>query len=79
MIHFEVPATDMEAAVALVIQAGAMVAPHQPADRDPAELRVVLDPAGHPFCLCAANLVTIMYAAWDGVSGRGGWNRSEVP
>lgn len=53
MIHFEIPTSDMEAAVALVIQAGGTEAPHQPHDRNPNELRVMLDPTGHPFCLCA--------------------------
>lgn len=53
MIHFEIPTSDMEAAVALVIQAGGTEAPHQPHDRNTNELRVMLDPAGHPFCLCA--------------------------
>jgi catechol 2,3-dioxygenase-like lactoylglutathione lyase family enzyme len=52
MLHFEVDAGgDLEAAVELVVRAGGRVAPHQPADRDPARLRVMLDPAGHPFCL----------------------------
>jgi catechol 2,3-dioxygenase-like lactoylglutathione lyase family enzyme len=52
MMHFEVGVDDIDAAVALVVQAGGRVADHQPADRDPRRLRVVLDPAGHPFCLC---------------------------
>jgi catechol 2,3-dioxygenase-like lactoylglutathione lyase family enzyme len=54
MIHFECGVSDMEAAVALVVQAGGMVAPYQPYDRDPSRLLVVLDPAGHPFCLLAS-------------------------
>lgn len=53
MIHFEMDTRDMEAAVALVIRSGGMEAPHQPHDRDPNQLRVMLDPAGHPFCICA--------------------------
>jgi catechol 2,3-dioxygenase-like lactoylglutathione lyase family enzyme len=52
MIHFEIEVDDVEDAVAFAVQSGARVAPHQPADRDPAQLRVMLDPAGHPFCLC---------------------------
>ena len=51
MMHFEVLVDDVEAAVALAVRAGARVAAYQPADRDPARLRVLLDPAGHPFCV----------------------------
>jgi hypothetical protein len=51
MIHFEVSVTDLELAIAAVQRAGGSVASRQPNDRDPAQLRVVLDPAGHPFCL----------------------------
>ena len=52
MMHFEVAVDDLNAAVALVVQAGGRVAPHQPQDRDAAHLRLMLDPPGHPFCLC---------------------------
>lgn len=51
MMHFEVLVRDLEAAVASAIAAGGREAPDQPADRDPRRLRVMLDPAGHPFCL----------------------------
>jgi catechol 2,3-dioxygenase-like lactoylglutathione lyase family enzyme len=51
MLHFEILVDDMEAAVAHAVAAGATVAPHQPPDRDHSGLRVMLDPAGHPFCL----------------------------
>lgn len=51
MMHFEVGTDDLDHAVEAVVQWGGRVAPHQPPDRDPAELRVMLDPAGHPFCL----------------------------
>jgi catechol 2,3-dioxygenase-like lactoylglutathione lyase family enzyme len=51
MLHLEVEVDDLAAAVALVLDAGGRVAPEQPSDRDPNELRVMLDPAGHPFCL----------------------------
>jgi catechol 2,3-dioxygenase-like lactoylglutathione lyase family enzyme len=51
MLHFEIEVDDVETAVAHAISAGARVALHQPEDRDPATLRVMLDPAGHPFCL----------------------------
>ena len=52
MLHFDFAVDDLEAAVAHAIAAGARVAPHQPEDRSQDELRVMLDPAGHPFCLC---------------------------
>ena len=54
MIHFElspVEGDDLVAAVEFAVGCGATVAPHQPEDRDPLELRVLLDPAGHPFCI----------------------------
>ncbi|MEQ7129303.1 VOC family protein [Actinopolymorpha sp. B11F2] len=54
MIHFECGISGIEAAVALVIQSGGMVPPYQPYDRDPNQLVVVLDPAGHPICLIAS-------------------------
>jgi hypothetical protein len=31
--------------------AGGVLASWQPPDRDPAGLRIMLDPAGHPLCL----------------------------
>jgi predicted enzyme related to lactoylglutathione lyase len=52
MMHFEVGVPDVEAAVERVIRAGGRVAPSQPDDRDLTKLRIALDPAGHPFCLC---------------------------
>ncbi len=51
MVHFEIQVDDIEAAVAHAVAAGATLAQPQPADRDPAKLRVMIDPAGHPFCL----------------------------
>lgn len=51
MMHFEVQTDDLEAAVELVLGSGGRLAPHQPPDRDRSQLRVMLDPAGHPFCL----------------------------
>ncbi|HVX42467.1 MAG TPA: VOC family protein [Mycobacteriales bacterium] len=51
MMHFEVGVDDVEASVAQCVRAGGSVASWQPPDRDPAELRVMLDPAGHPLCL----------------------------
>jgi len=51
MMPFEVGVDDLELKIARVIGAGGSAAPHQPPDRDPRGLRVMLDPAGHPFCL----------------------------
>ena len=51
MMHFEVLVNDLDAAVRQVFESGGSEAPHQPADRDRTRLRVMLDPAGHPFCL----------------------------
>ena len=52
MMHFEIATDDVPAAVARALELGAREAQPQPADRDPNQLRVMLDPAGHPFCLC---------------------------
>ncbi len=51
MMHFEVLVADLDAAVQLVLACGGTEAPHQPADRDRTRIRVMLDPAGHPFCV----------------------------
>jgi hypothetical protein len=51
MMHFEVMVDDLDAAVRIVLDWGGSEAPHQPTDRDRTRLRVMLDPAGHPFCL----------------------------
>lgn len=47
MMHLEVRVDDLEAAVAHAVGCGATVAEFQPQD----DVRVCLDPAGHPFCL----------------------------
>ena len=47
MLHLDIEVADLDAAVAHAVAAGAQVAPHQPR----AGVRVLLDPAGHPFCL----------------------------
>jgi catechol 2,3-dioxygenase-like lactoylglutathione lyase family enzyme len=51
MLHLDVRADDLEAAVAWAVEAGATVAGHQPQRH----VRVLLDPAGHPFCLFAGS------------------------
>ena len=51
MMHFEVLVDDLDAAVKLVLGLGGAEASRQPPDRDRTRIRVMLDPAGHPFCL----------------------------
>lgn len=51
MMHFEILVEDLESAVELVVGLGGREALHQPPDRDQTRIRVMLDPAGHPFCL----------------------------
>lgn len=51
MMHMEVLVDDLEAAVDRVLRLGGAEAHHQPPDRDQRRLRVMRDPAGHPFCL----------------------------
>lgn len=47
-IHLDLAVTDLDQAVEQARRIGASLAPHQV---DPARWRVLLDPAGHPFCL----------------------------
>lgn len=47
MMHLEIQVDDLAAAGAHATAAGATLAEHQPQD----DVRVYLDPAGHPFCL----------------------------
>ena len=51
MLHLEIDVADVQAAVDVAVAAGGTVAEHQPTDRDPDRLRIVVDPAGHPLCL----------------------------
>jgi Glyoxalase-like domain len=46
--HLDLSVDDMDAAEAAALQLGATKADHQP---EPDRWRVLLDPAGHPFCL----------------------------
>jgi catechol 2,3-dioxygenase-like lactoylglutathione lyase family enzyme len=48
MMHLDIEVADLEDAVAEAVALGARVAGFQPQ----ASVRVLLDPAGHPFCLC---------------------------
>ncbi|MFI6331288.1 VOC family protein [Micromonospora chersina] len=47
MAHLDVKVDDLDAASAYAVSVGAAVADFQPQD----DVRVHLDPAGHPFCL----------------------------
>jgi hypothetical protein len=46
-VHLDIEVDDLEAAGAQAVAAGAVLAEHQPQE----DVRVYLDPAGHPFCL----------------------------
>jgi predicted enzyme related to lactoylglutathione lyase len=48
-VHLDVMVDDLGAAEAAVLELGATKHEHQPGKT----FRVFLDPAGHPFCLCA--------------------------
>lgn len=47
MMHLDIEVGDLGAAVDDALACGARLAEHQPQDH----VRVMLDPAGHPFCL----------------------------
>ena len=47
MLHLDFQVTDLEAEVARAVGLGAQLCEYQPQ----ADVRVMLDPAGHPFCL----------------------------
>lgn len=47
MMHLDFEVSDLDAAVASAVELGAQVTGHQPQET----VRVLLDPAGHPFCL----------------------------
>jgi len=47
MLHLDIRVEDLEAAVAHAVECGARLAEFQGRE----DLRVMLDPAGHPFCL----------------------------
>jgi predicted enzyme related to lactoylglutathione lyase len=48
-MHIDVSVDDLDAGEAAVLELGATKHDHQPGTT----FRVFLDPAGHPFCLCA--------------------------
>ncbi len=47
MLHLDMRVDDLDAAVEHAVASGARLAGYQPQER----VRVLLDPAGHPFCL----------------------------
>jgi catechol 2,3-dioxygenase-like lactoylglutathione lyase family enzyme len=47
MMHLDIQVDDLDTASAHALAAGATLADYQPQD----DVRVYLDPAGHPFCL----------------------------
>ncbi len=47
MLHLDIGVADVDAAGAHAVAAGAVLAEYQPQD----DVRVYLDPAGHPLCL----------------------------
>jgi catechol 2,3-dioxygenase-like lactoylglutathione lyase family enzyme len=47
MEHLDIAVSDLDGAVAWAVEAGAVLAEHQPQE----DVRVLFDPAGHPFCL----------------------------
>jgi catechol 2,3-dioxygenase-like lactoylglutathione lyase family enzyme len=47
MMHLDFEVSDLRSAVEHAVELGAELAEHQPQEN----LRVMLDPAGHPFCL----------------------------
>ncbi len=48
MMHLDIQVGDLDSAVDEAVALGASVATHQPQEN----VRVLLDPSGHPFCLC---------------------------
>ena len=47
MMHLDIGVADLAEGIAWAVDAGATIADHQPQQ----DVRVMLDPAGHPFCL----------------------------
>lgn len=50
MVHLDIRVDDLDAAGVHALAAGAVLAEYQPQD----DVRVYIDPAGHPFCLFLA-------------------------
>lgn len=47
MLHLDLAVDDLDVSVSFAVASGATLADYQPQD----DVRVLLDPAGHPFCL----------------------------
>ncbi len=47
MAHLDIKVDGLDAEVSRALELGAVIAPHQPQP----DIRVLLDPAGHPFCM----------------------------
>ncbi|MEK7423241.1 MAG: VOC family protein [Actinomycetota bacterium] len=52
MMHLDIAVENLEVGVEWALEVGATLAAHQPQEG----VRVMLDPAGHPFCLFAADV-----------------------
>ena len=52
MLHLDIEVDDLDIAGAHAVSAGAVLADYQPQEK----VRVYLDPAGHPFCLCTEDV-----------------------
>ena len=64
MFHLDIATDDLDAAVDRALMLGATFAEHQPQD----EVRVMLDPDGHPFCLFqGAARIEFDTVDWGGV------------
>lgn len=50
LVHLDITVESLDVGVAWALEVGATLAVHQPQK----DVRVMLDPAGHPFCLFAA-------------------------
>jgi predicted enzyme related to lactoylglutathione lyase len=54
MIHLDIIVEDLDAGVAWALEVGATVAEQQP--QKPGDHLIMLDPAGHPFCMCRGDV-----------------------
>lgn len=51
-LHLDIAVDDIDQAEAELLNAGASLAAHQPGEK---RFRVLIDPAGHPFCIAQQN------------------------
>jgi catechol 2,3-dioxygenase-like lactoylglutathione lyase family enzyme len=65
MVHLDIAVDDLEASVVWATDAGASLADHQPQP----QVRVMLDPDGHPFCLfVGSSRGEFDLVEWNGMS-----------